>query len=295
MATKTSEGVILRIYNVVGYALLFVYGLACVYFAPPHLGPWAGLSIGTAYLAACWFTAGLYLSCVIHMGIAHRALEYKEWFVKGLTVFNNTLGVYVDPVSWVNRHRLHHTFSDHPGDPNKLSSDGFWRTLYLCLFPYKCVTNVANDEILKSWPFRLVAHPVFAVASQVFNFWLLWLLVGDLRFALLLWLGTRVFALWVNMIQNFWTHDRRFGYRRYDDERDNAMNIGEWLPVTATFSACLQNNHHHSAGFLRLSHEDSEYDFGFMTVKAMKALGLVRGTHTGTELPKDIPLTSLSF
>jgi hypothetical protein len=29
---------------------------------------------------------------------------------------------------------------------------------------------VANDEILKTWPFRLVANPVFAVASQVFNF-----------------------------------------------------------------------------------------------------------------------------
>jgi len=284
-----------RIYDVVGYALLLVYGVACAYFAPLHLGPWAGLSIGTAYLVACWFTAGLYLSCVIHMGIAHRALEYKDWFVKGLTVFNNTFGVYVDPVSWVNRHRLHHTFSDHPGDPNKLSSDGFWRTMYLCLFPYKCVANVANDEILKSWPFRLVSNPAYAVLSQAFSFWLLWLLVGDLRFAVLLWLGTRVFALWVNMIQNYWTHDRRFGYRRYDDERDNAMNIGEWLPVTATFSACLQNNHHHSAGFLRLSHEDSEYDFGFMSVKAMKALGLVRATHTGAELPRDIPLTSLSF
>jgi stearoyl-CoA desaturase (delta-9 desaturase) len=280
---------------VVGYTLLLVYAAACAYFAPLHVGPGAGLLIGAAYLIACWFVAGLYLSSVIHMGITHRALEYKEWFVKGLTVVNNTFGVYVDPVSWVNRHRLHHTFSDHPGDPNKLASDGFWRTLYLCLFPYKCVTNVANDAILKSWPFRLVAHPVFAVGSQAFNFWLLWLLVRDLRFSVVLWFGTRIFALWVNMIQNYWTHDRRFGYRRYDDERDNAMNIDDWLPVTATFSACLQNNHHHSPGFLRLSHEESEYDFGFMSVKVMRALGLVRATNTGAELPKDVPLTSLNF
>ena len=85
-----------------------------------------------------------------------------------------------------------------------------------------------------------------------------------------MWLGMRLFALWVNMIQNYWTHDRRFGYRRYDDERDNAMNIGEWLPVTATFSACLQNNHHHFPGFLRLSHHESEYDFGFEVVKGLR-------------------------
>ena len=285
----------MRIYNLVGYAVLLGYVAACLAFAPPAIGPWEGLAIGIAYLMACWFVAGLYLSSVIHMGITHRALEYKEWFVKGLTLLNNTFGVYVNPVTWVNRHRLHHTFSDHPGDPNKLASDGFWRTMYLCLFPYKSTVNVAGDAILKSWPFRLVANPAFAVAAQAFNFWLLALLVGNLRFAALIWVATRIFALWVNMIQNFWTHDRRFGYRRYDDERDNAMNIGDWLPVTATFSACLQNNHHHSPGFLRLSHEESEYDFGFMTVKAMKALGLVRASATGAELPKDIPLTSTNF
>jgi fatty-acid desaturase len=286
---------ILKIYNFIGYTIILAYALACMFFAPPHLGPWAGLAIGAAYFLVTWFIGGLYLSAVIHVGIAHRALDYKEWFVKTLTVVNNTFGVYINPVTWVNRHRLHHRYSDHPGDPNKLASDGFWRTLYLCLVPYKTEVNVANDAIFKSWSFRLVSNPLFAVAAQAFNFWLLWLLVGDLRFAAVIWIVFRIFALWINMIQNYWTHDRRFGYRRYDDERDNAMNIGEWLPVTITFSACLQNNHHHSPGLLRLSHEESEYDFGFLAVKAMKALGLVKATSTGAELPKDVPLSSLNF
>ena len=285
----------MKIYNVIGYAIILAYALACLVFAPPGIGPWSGLLIGAAYFLACWFVGGLYLSAVVHMGIAHRALDYKEWFVKAVTVANNTFGVYVNPVTWVNRHRLHHRYSDHPGDPNKLASDGFWRTLYLCLVPYKCQVNVANDEIFRSWTFRLVSNPLFAVAAQAFNFWLLWLLVGDLRFAAAIWILFRIFALWINMVQNYWTHDRRFGTRRYDDERDNAMNIGEWLPVTVTFSACLQNNHHHSPGFLRLSHDESEYDFGFLAVKAMKSLGLVRATSTGAELPKDVPLSALNF
>jgi fatty-acid desaturase len=83
--------------------------------------------------------------------------------------------------------------------------------------------------------------------------------------------------------------------RRYDDERDNAMNIGEWLPVTATFSACLQNNHHHYPTLLRLSHDESEYDFGFSTVKVMKRLGLVKATARGGILPSDVPLRELGF
>jgi fatty-acid desaturase len=284
----------MKIYNAVGYACLVLYSATSAYLAPPHLGPWLGLGVGLAYLVVCWFFAGVYLSCVIHVGIAHRALDYRDWFVKSLTLVNNTFGVYIDPITWVNRHRLHHRYSDHPGDPNKLASDGFWKTLWLCLFPYKTEVNVANDAILQTWPMRLASHPVFFAAAQSFNFLLLWWLVGDGIFAATLWIGTRLFALWVNMVQNFWTHDKRWGYRRYDDD-DNTMNIADWLPVTATFSACLQNNHHHSPQFLRLSHVDEEYDFGFTTVKVMKALGLVKASNYGAVLPKDIPLQRLEF
>ena len=235
------------------------------------------------------------MSDLLHLGIAHRSLDYKEWFIKAVTVINNVFAIYVDPIAWVNRHRLHHKNSDHEGDPNKLSDDGFWRTMYLCLLPYRCKENLAGDKILKSRTFRIVANPIFAVVAQTFSFVLLWKLVGGLAFALTMWVGIRIFALWVNMIQNYWTHTRTFGYRRYHDEQDNAMNIGEWLPVTATFSACLQNNHHHYEGLLRLSHDDSEYDFGFLTVKVMKYFGLVQATRTGAELPQDVPLEALGF
>ncbi len=215
--------------------------------------------------------------------------------MKTVTVVNNTIGIYVNPVTWVNRHRLHHKNADHEGDPNKLESDGFWRTMWLCVFPYRCTTNVANDAILKTLPFRLVSNWPWAILSQGVSFGLVWLLVRDVRCAFVMWFGFRLFALWVNMIQNYWTHDRRFGYRRYDDARDNAMNIGEWLPVTASFSACLQNNHHHYPTLLRLSHDESEYDFGFLTVKVMKALGLVKASSKGDQLSPEIPLASVNF
>jgi fatty-acid desaturase len=285
----------MRIYNITGYLIIFAYMLACMYSAPTHLGPWIGMSIGGIYFVFCWFLAGLYLADVLHMGIAHRALDYKEWFIKSVTVVNNVFGIYVDPIAWVNRHRLHHKNADHDGDPNKISSDGFWRTLYRCMMPYECNENLASDKILNSRTFRVVANPFFAIVVQTFSFYLLWKLVGDLKFALVMWVGMRVFALWVNMIQNYWTHTRTFGYRRYHDEEDNAMNIGEWLPVTATFSACLQNNHHHYPGLLRLSHDESEYDFGFLTVKVLKNLGLVTATAKGEEIPKDVPLAALDF
>jgi fatty-acid desaturase len=284
-----------RIYNVIGYAILISQALLSAYLAPDWMGPWWGMAIGFSYLLFSWFLGGLYLSDVIHLGIAHRALNYQEWFIKAVTLLNNTAGVYVDPVSWVNRHRLHHRYADNAGDPNKLGSDGFWKTMYLCMFPYPCNADVANDAILKTPVFRLVSHPIFMLLSPVLSCGLLWLAVRDLKFSIGVWLGVRVFALWVNMVQNYWTHDRRFGTRRYDDAADNAMNIGDWLPVMATFSACWQNNHHHYPQLMRTTHAPGEFDFGLMTVRVMGNLGLVTPTRVGLERPADLALSELSL
>ena len=66
----------MKIYTVTGYLIILVYMLACMYSAPGNLGPWTGL------------------------GIAHRSLDYKEWFIKLVTVVNNTFAIYVDPIAW---------------------------------------------------------------------------------------------------------------------------------------------------------------------------------------------------
>jgi len=281
-------------YNVVGYALLILHAVVSALLAPPQLGPGGGLAVGMLYLVFIWLVAGLYLPEILHMGLAHRALEFKGWFVKSTTLISNTLVIYVNPQSWVNRHRHHHAFSDRDGDPNKLGADGFWKTLYLCLFPYKCQFDLARDPIFQTWPMRLASSPAFAVASQFTSYAFVWAIVSDWVYALGLWVSVRLVGLWTNMVQNYWTHDRRFGARRYHDD-DNAMNIVDWLPVTATFSACLQNNHHHHPQFLRLSHSADEYDFGFHVARLMKSLGLVKASNTGGRLPAGLELKEVGF
>ena len=285
----------MRIYNLTGYSLIVTHLVASGFAASSKWGFVAGASGGFAYLIFIWFSGGLYLSDVMHMGIAHKTLDYKEWFIKSVVVFYNVVGIYVNPTTWVNRHRHHHAFSDHDGDPNKLDEDGFWRTMYLCIFPYTCKSNLTKDPIFKTWPFRFTSSRYCGVFSQASSFVLLWLLTKDWKYLLVLWLGVRLFALWINMVQNYWTHDRRFGTRRYQEERDNAMNLGEWLPVTASFSASLQNNHHHFPHFLRTSHAPGEYDFGFLTVRAMKAMGLVKATDSGAQRPEGILLPDIGF
>jgi fatty-acid desaturase len=285
----------MKVYNVIGYSLITLHVSISALFAPENWGPLWGAIFGLLYLIFVWFFGGVYLSDVMHMGIAHKTLNYKPWFIKFMAVFYNTTGIYINPRTWVNRHRHHHAFSDHDGDPNKHEHDGFWRTMYLCVFPYECQKDLASDKIFHTFPFRFVSNNYFAVFSQFASYGLLWLIVRDWGYALFLWCGVRVFALWINMIQNYWTHDRRFGTRRYSDEHDNSMNLGEWLPVTASFSASLQNNHHHFPHFLRTSHEEGEYDFGFLTVRFFKMLGLVEASSIGGQKPEGISLQGVGF
>ena len=98
----------MKSYNAVGSAIILFYGLGCMATAPAALGPWLGLLVGASYFLGCWFLAGVYLADVLHLGVAHRALDFKPWFIKAVTWANNLLGVYVGPTDWVNRHRLHH-------------------------------------------------------------------------------------------------------------------------------------------------------------------------------------------
>ena len=69
----------MKIYNVIGYLIILAYMLVCMSSAPAHLGPWTGLLIGAVYFIFCWFLGGLYLADLLHLGIAHRSLDYKEW------------------------------------------------------------------------------------------------------------------------------------------------------------------------------------------------------------------------
>jgi len=284
----------MKTYNVVGLAAIALQLLLSATLAPDSLGPWWGMTVGFGYLLLLWFSGGLFISNILHMGISHRALEYKPWFLNTVMLVNNLVFLYVEPVRWTNLHRLHHKYSDRDGDPHKVGDDGFWKTLYLCFAIYPVTENLAKDAIFKTWSFRLVSHPLFKHVALVSSIGILWLLFGDLVFAIGIWFGARMFALWVNMIQNYWCHDRRFGTRRYDDAH-NATNIEEWFPVMATFSACWQNNHHHHPHLLRNTHDPAEFDFGYMTVRVLSSLGVVKASRTGSIMPSNSVLTDITL
>jgi len=148
---------------------------------------------------------------------------------------------------------------------------------------------------LERFATRIASNSYFQPVAHAASFALLWLVVRNWVYAFALWASVRCFALWVTMILNYWTHDRRFGTRPYTADRTNAVNIEDWLVVTATFSGCLQNNHHHHPNLARMTHHDSEYDFGLHVARLLRRLGLLEPSVTGVRLPPDVPLAELGL
>jgi len=68
----------MKIYNVTSYLIILLHMLACMNSASSQLGPWAGMLIGGVYFLFGWFLCGLYLADILHLGIAHRSLDFKE-------------------------------------------------------------------------------------------------------------------------------------------------------------------------------------------------------------------------
>jgi len=281
---------VLRHYIAIGYVVTGAAIAAGTFLFPFHGSYLASFGVTMGYYALVWMLAGLYLGDVVHLALAHKAMEVKPWFLYLIMVLNNTIGCYLNLITWSNRHRLHHLYSDQPGDPNKRPEDGFWVTFYRSQVPYPSIAELTKEPIFSAWPVRLVNNTIASIIGQFTSFGLAWWVLGDWRLTLVLWLGIRVIASYIHWIQNYWAHDRRYGTRRYDDD-DNAMNIDHWLPVLLTFSACLQNNHHHSPRFIRLSHVRREFDWGFVTLRWLYQLGVVTPTEAGLKIPEgsDLP------
>jgi stearoyl-CoA desaturase (delta-9 desaturase) len=275
--------------------MLAIHLAISAFLAPSAMGPLKGLLIGTSYFVFVWFCTGMYLANVLHLGTAHRALDIKPWFAAALTFANSLFAVHVNPIDWVNRHRNHHSYSDHDGDPNKLAEDGFWRTLYRSFSSYRCRVDHTKDPRVNTWAFRTVSKPYFAAIAQGSSFLFAWLVANSWLYALALWASVRLLALWSTMILNYWTHDRRFGTRRYASDQGNSVNIVDPMVITATFSTCWQNNHHHYPNLARMTHDNSEYDFGLYTVRLLKRMGLARPSSSGARLPDDLPIAALGL
>ena len=232
-----------------------------------------------------WVSVGLGISMGYHRLHTHRSYKLPRALEYFLAVCG-TLSLEGGPIFWVATHRIHHQYSDKPGDPHS-PHDGAWWSHIGWLLVGESKHN--NTKLMAKYAPDLAKDPYYAnlntyhwvpvvavsVLLLVFGGWpmLLWGTCLRLTFGL--------HATWtVNSITHMWGN-RRFNTR--DDSRNNV------LIALLTFGEGWHNNHHAHPTSARHGLAWYEIDFSWIQISILKFLGIakaVRVAKVHTAIPE---------
>jgi stearoyl-CoA desaturase (Delta-9 desaturase) len=233
-----------------------------------------------------WVAVGLGISMGYHRLHTHRSYKIPralEYFF----AFCGTLSLEGGPIFWVATHRIHHQYSDKPGDPHS-PRDGAWWSHIGWLLVGESKHN--NTKLMAKYAPDLAKDPFYATLNTYH--WVpiivvsaLLLIFGGLP--MLLWatcfrLVFGLHATWaVNSITHMWG-SRRFATR--DDSRNNV------LVALLTFGEGWHNNHHAHPTSARHGLAWYEIDFSWIQISMLKWLGIakaVRVAQVAAALPAE--------
>jgi stearoyl-CoA desaturase (delta-9 desaturase) len=207
-----------------------------------------------------------------HRLLTHRSFDPPKAIEYFLAICG-TLALEGGPISWVATHRIHHQFSDQPGDPHTPREGKWWAHIVWTLVGDS--THNQTAECSRYAPD--LCKDRFLVWLSKYNYMPLLLLS-----VLLLAIGGAPFLLWgvffrvtvglhvtwmVNSLTHFWGH-RRFATR--DDSRNN------WLVAVLSFGEGWHNNHHAHPTSARHGLAWYEIDMSWMAIRLLEILGLAK-------------------
>jgi len=229
---------------------------------------WRNLAVA---LVLHWIAVGLGISMGYHRLHTHRGFKTYKWFDYFLAICG-TLTLEGGPIFWVATHRLHHQYSDEPEDPHSPRVSGFWAHLGWIIFGEAQHSDTARlaryAPDLSKDPFYRWLSPYHWVPLTVLGFGLLaWGGWGMVNWAIFLRVTVGLHATW--MI-NSATH--MFGRRRFETD-DDSRNV--WWVALLTFGEGWHNNHHAHPVSARHGLAWYEFDWTWVSLKVLKAVGLV--------------------
>ena len=223
-----------------------------------------------------WVSGSLGIGMGYHRLLTHRGYKTPKWVGYFLT-FCATLALEGGPMFWVATHRIHHQYSDKPGDPHSPVDGKWWAHMGWILTGRsmhhdtstlaRYVPDLAKDKC-HVWITKYHYAPMIVLGIVL-------LAIGGLPF--LLWgifLRTVVglHATWlVNSVTHVW------GSRRFST-RD--MSTNNWLVALITFGEGWHNNHHAYPTSSRHGLKWYEVDMNWYGIWMLKMLGLAKEIKT---------------
>ena len=229
---------------------------------------WTNLAVA---LFLYWVAVGLGISMGYHRLHTHRGFKTYKLFDYFLAVCG-TLTLEGGPIFWVATHRLHHQHSDRTEDPHTPRVSGFWAHIGWIVFGEAHHNDTARmaryaPDLAKD-PFYRWLTTYHWVPLTTLGFVLLaiggW---GMVNWAIFLRVVVGLHATWlVNSATHLWGH-RRFATT--DDSRNS------WWVALLTFGEGWHNNHHAHPTSARHGLAWYEFDFTWLELKLLRAVGLV--------------------
>jgi sn-1 stearoyl-lipid 9-desaturase len=231
-------------------------------------------------------SGGFGIGMAYHRLLTHRSYKTYKW-VEYLLTLCGTLALEGGPIFWVATHRIHHQRSDREGDPHTPREGGWWSHMGWIIFG----EGLHHDA-------SVLARYVPDLARDKFHVWLSnWHWTSNVAVGLvLLAFGGVPYVLWgIFFRTTFGLHctwlvtsaTHMWGSRRYATRDDSTNN---WWVAALSFGEGWHNNHHAHPTSARHGLAWYEFDFNWIGISTLKALGLawdVRSAKIKQPVPYD--------
>lgn len=241
--------------------------------------------LGMLLWAVFWtLVGGFGVSVGLHRLFSHRAFRATPPLRKGLAILG-CMAAQGPVAYWVALHRMHHTYSDMPGDPHsprEVASGGstsfasflrghvLWTWSHDVPSPARFSRDVQADPVLRSvdrhyWLCVAMGYVLPASISGVLLGSASGMLVG------LYWGGILRVALGHQIIWsiNSWCHSSE---SKGELTNDNSRNVAAISLVS--FGESWHNSHHADAASVRFGEGASQPDLGYAFVRILARLNL---------------------
>jgi stearoyl-CoA desaturase (delta-9 desaturase) len=261
-----------------------------------HIGALAALFFfswkALAITAVIWILAqNGGIAMAYHRLLTHRGYQVPRWLEYFLTTCA-TLALQGGPIYWVAVHRLHHQYTDRPGDPHSPREGAWWSHI-----GWITNGNLSNQSpLLKRYAPDLMKDSYYRWLSK--NHWLpIFILAAGLAVSGYLLGGAKLaigFVLWgvflrvvcgwhATWLVNSATH--MFGSRRWAVKDDSTNN---WWVALLTGGEGWHNNHHAHPVSAKHGMAWYEVDFNWWGILLLKKLGLAKKVYAKELAPAEV-------
>ena len=202
---------------------------------------WAILVFGGPFI---WFFGSkMGMEIGFHRLFAHKSYTTTA-FKSRLLLLLGTLSCVGSSLSWVAAHKVHHRFSDRPGDPQNAHTRKRWE-IWLGFFKddWHAKPTIIKDLIRDPWHRFTHNHYFKIVFAFLFALSILSLLINSML-PLGLWSLSVVMNFNMAGIVNAYCHNNpKLGYRNYETN-DDTRNSALMNAMMFFGGGPLHNNHH---------------------------------------------------